>query len=85
MEELVDAGLVKNIGVCNLGTAMIRDLLSYARIHPVVNQVEMHPYLTPAEPVAFLSGKRNRDDSLFSFWSKFLRSAFHGGGKRTPF
>lgn len=46
MEELVDAGLVKRIGVCNLGTAMLRDLKSYARIQPAVNQVEMHPYLT---------------------------------------
>jgi D-xylose reductase len=46
MEELVDAGLVKRIGVCNLGTAMLRDLKSYARIQPIVNQVEMHPYLT---------------------------------------
>ena len=46
MEELVDSGLVKRIGVCNIGTAMIRDLLSYARIAPSVLQVEMHPYLT---------------------------------------
>ena len=46
MEELVDAGLVKRIGVCNLGTAMLRDLKSYARIQPAVNQIEMHPYLT---------------------------------------
>ncbi|MDA8909205.1 aldo/keto reductase [bacterium] len=46
MEELVDAGLVKRIGVCNLGTAMLRDLKSYARIQPAVNQVEIHPYLT---------------------------------------
>lgn len=46
MEELVDAGLTKRIGVCNLGTAMLRDLKSYARIQPAVNQVEMHPYLT---------------------------------------
>lgn len=45
MEELVDAGLVKRIGVCNLGTAMLRDVKSYARIQPAVNQVEMHPYL----------------------------------------
>jgi D-xylose reductase len=45
MEELVDSGLSKKIGVCNLGTAMLRDVLSYARIKPAVLQVEMHPYL----------------------------------------
>ncbi len=32
MEELVTAGLVKNIGVCNFGCSLLRDLLSYARI-----------------------------------------------------
>lgn len=45
MEELVDAGLTKKIGVCNLGTAMLREVTSYARIQPAVLQVEMHPYL----------------------------------------
>lgn len=45
MEELVDAGLTKRIGVSNIGTSMIRDVLSYARIKPAVLQVEMHPYL----------------------------------------
>jgi D-xylose reductase len=46
MEELLRAGLVKRIGVCNLGTSMLRDLLSYATVRPAVLQVEMHPYLT---------------------------------------
>jgi len=46
MEELVSAGLVRNIGVCNFGTALLRDLLSYAQVRPAVLQVESHPYLT---------------------------------------
>jgi D-xylose reductase len=45
MEELVRAGLVKRIGVCNFGTALLRDLLAYAAIRPAVLQVELHPYL----------------------------------------
>ena len=45
MEELVEAGLTKKIGVSNIGTAMIREVLSYASIPPAVLQVEMHPYL----------------------------------------
>jgi diketogulonate reductase-like aldo/keto reductase len=45
MEKLVDAGLVKSIGVSNYTVALLDDLLSYARIHPQVNQVELHPYL----------------------------------------
>jgi D-xylose reductase len=43
MEELVREGLVKNIGVCNMGTSLLRDVLSYAKIKPSVLQVELHP------------------------------------------
>lgn len=46
MEDLVDAGLVKHIGICNFTTGLLSDLLSYARIRPSVLQVELHPYLT---------------------------------------
>ena len=53
MEGLVEAGLVKLIGVCNFGTALIRDLQSYARIQPSVLQVEMHPYLTQQKLLRF--------------------------------
>ena len=45
MEELVDAGLTKRIGVSNIGTTMLREVLSCARTKPAVLQVEMHPYL----------------------------------------
>ncbi len=53
MEGLVESGLVKRIGVCNIGTAMIRDLKSYARIQPSVLQVEMHPYLSQQNLLRF--------------------------------
>ena len=53
MEELVAAGLVKNIGVSNFGTSLLRDMLSYAEIRPSVLQVEMHPYLTQEKLVRF--------------------------------
>ena len=46
MEELQRAGLVKHIGVSNLATPLLRDLLSYCSIRPAAHQVEMHPYLT---------------------------------------
>lgn len=41
MESLVDAGLVKSIGVSNFGCQLVADLLSYARIPPAVNQVNI--------------------------------------------
>lgn len=36
MEALVKEGLVRNIGVCNLGTTMLRDIVNYAEIKPSV-------------------------------------------------
>jgi diketogulonate reductase-like aldo/keto reductase len=36
---------VKSIGVSNYSVLLLNDLISYARIPPVVNQVELHPYL----------------------------------------
>jgi D-xylose reductase len=53
MEELLRAGLVRNIGVCNFNTALLRDLLTYARITPAVLQVEMHPYLAQENLLRF--------------------------------
>jgi len=46
MEELVDEGLVKNIGISNFNGSLVLDVLRYARISPQVLQVELHPYLT---------------------------------------
>lgn len=45
LEQLVDEGLVRHIGVANFPNALLMDLLSYARVKPAVNQVEIHPYL----------------------------------------
>ena len=57
MEHLVDIGLVKSIGVCNCSSPMMLDLLTYARIKPVVNQIELHPYLMQKDYVEFLRNK----------------------------
>lgn len=46
MEDLIEQGLVKRIGVCNYTSGLLHDLFAYARIRPVVLQVESHPYLT---------------------------------------
>jgi diketogulonate reductase-like aldo/keto reductase len=44
MEKLVEKGLVKTIGVSNMTAKKLKDLLSYAKIKPAVNQIEIHPY-----------------------------------------
>ncbi|KII94078.1 hypothetical protein PLICRDRAFT_36315 [Plicaturopsis crispa FD-325 SS-3] len=54
MEELVDEGLAKNIGLSNSQGSLILDVLRYARIEPQVLQIEHHPYLTQ-EPLIKLA------------------------------
>ena len=49
MEEFVDNGKVRSIGISNFGPQHLDDLLSYARIKPVLNQIEIHPYFTQEE------------------------------------
>ena len=44
MEKLHDEGKVKAIGISNVSVKKTQDLLSYARIKPAANQVELHPY-----------------------------------------
>ena len=44
MEEAVDSGLVRSIGVSNFTVSDLEKLLPTARVKPTVNQVELHPY-----------------------------------------
>lgn len=58
MEKAVDAGLVKGIGVSNFNRNQVERILSIARIKPVMNQVECHPYLTQQKLSGFLKEKQ---------------------------
>lgn len=45
LEQLVDEGVARSIGVSNFQAQLLRDLTAYAR-HPVSSlQIEHHPYL----------------------------------------
>jgi len=44
LEQLVDEGLVKSIGLSNFNVQLIMEVLSFARIKPAVLQIEYHPY-----------------------------------------
>lgn len=53
MENLIKKGLVKSIGVANFTTMMIVDLLTYAKVKPAMCQIELHPYNTQEDLLAF--------------------------------
>ena len=45
MEDLVEEGLVRSIGVSNFPVSLLHELMTRSKIRPAVNQVELHPYL----------------------------------------
>lgn len=53
MEECVNLGLTKSIGVSNFNVQLLLDLISYCSIKPACNQIELHPYLTQEDLVDF--------------------------------
>lgn len=53
MEEYVKKGLVRSIGVSNFNRHHLDELLEYAEIRPVINQIEVHPLMTQEENIAY--------------------------------
>lgn len=49
VEELYEAGRVRAIGVCNFEPDRLADLCHSAKIRPMVNQVEVHPFTQQAK------------------------------------
>ena len=45
MEKMVKKGLCRFIGVCNFNLPRLIELKRQAAIQPVINQIELHPYL----------------------------------------
>jgi alcohol dehydrogenase (NADP+) len=59
MEELVEEGLVKNIGVSNFPVSLLHELMAgNHKIPPAVNQVEMHPYLQQSRLLAYCQKRK---------------------------
>ena len=57
MEELVDAGLVRSIGLSNFNEAQIDEVLAMARVKPAVLQIEVHPFLNNTKLIEFAKSK----------------------------
>ena len=67
MEELVTEGLVKHIGVSNMGAVTIRDICSYAKIKPAVLQIEVHPLNVQQKLVRFCQEQGMQVTAFSSF------------------
>lgn len=57
MEEAVDEGKLRAIGVSNFGVTDLEAFLPSVRITPAVNQIEMHPYYQRPELVSYLRAR----------------------------
>lgn len=53
MEECVEKGYTRHIGVSNFNTQILLDMLSYCNIKPANNQIELHPFMQQPELVKF--------------------------------
>lgn len=53
LEELVDAGLVRHLGVSNMTIPKLRLVLRDARIAPAINEMELHPAFQQGELYQF--------------------------------
>lgn len=49
LEDLHDEGLVRSIGMSNFHTYHLDDIFAMARKNPVINQIEIHPWLSQEE------------------------------------
>lgn len=67
MEECVALGLTKSIGVSNFNSEQLDRLLKVAKIKPVTNQIEVHPYLNQSKLISYCKER----DVLVTAYSPF--------------
>ncbi len=53
MEVLASKSLMKSIGISNFNSKQISRLLKTAPIKPVINQIEVHPYIAQKKLINF--------------------------------
>ncbi|CAG9765107.1 unnamed protein product [Ceutorhynchus assimilis] len=57
MEECVDLGLVKSLGVSNFTSKQLQRIIDIARVKPTINQIEVTPLLNQKKLIAFCKEK----------------------------
>lgn len=73
MEKLVSAGKARYLGLSNFLPHHLKNILDYCRVHPAVNQLEIHPGYSQEAAVAFCQQHR----VLPMAWSPFGRGALN--------
>ncbi|MGE4421049.1 MAG: aldo/keto reductase [Pseudodesulfovibrio sp.] len=68
--EARERGLIRSAGVCNFLPEHLDTLVRETGVAPVVNQVELHPYFSQKEQVAF----DRRHDIVTQAWSPLART-----------
>lgn len=53
MEDYVRQGKVKSLGVSNFNRHHLDELLEYATVRPVLNQIEVHPLMSQVDNIAY--------------------------------
>ncbi len=74
MEDALDEGLVRSIGVSNFLPHHIEEVASVARTMPMVDQVEFHPRLQQPEVIAYC----REHDIVVEAWRPIMRGAVTG-------
>ena len=57
MEDAVQAGKLRAIGVSNFAPDRLMDLIAFNTLKPAVNQIEVNPFHQQAESVGFMRGE----------------------------
>ncbi|KAL7878607.1 hypothetical protein AOLI_G00095810 [Acnodon oligacanthus] len=79
MEALKATGKVKSIGVSNFSIPQLERLLSVAKVPPVVNQVELHPYLVQSDLIKYCKSKNIALTAYCPFGSPDKPKELHTG------
>ncbi|MDT2745940.1 aldo/keto reductase [Vagococcus fluvialis] len=64
MEEIYESGRAKAIGISNFHPQHIEDLMTTAKIKPMINQIELHPGLNQKDLVAYC---KERDIAITAY------------------
>jgi len=65
LEEGVEEGIIKSIGVSNFKVIHLQSILKVCKIKPVINQIELHPLYIDKETIDFCKKRRYINRGIF--------------------